>query len=537
MNQILDRHGRPINNHARPKSSKIAQPKVGGFGQQQVGGSFFANLPGGGMLQFDLNKLTLADFRSMRQHYQLGASLNVLAFVMHQIDWHIECEDQEIADFIEGDLREHWTNLIFSLSQSFWAGYAPTAVNYENRDGHIRLKRFKDLVPEECWPRWKVEEGWAPPGDPKPKIHAYDGFYQNGVWIPPENTLWYPLLMEGGDHWGRKLLKPAFPAWFFSNLLHMYANRYFERFGEPLPVGRAPFEEEVLVAGGEYITGREAMENIVHNIRNRSVAVLPSDRDPDTKQFEYDIEYLESQMRGADFERYMGRLDEEMSLSVFTPILLFRTADVGSYNLGQAHLKIFEQMLNAIAGDAQFYIQRYLVDRMRVLNFGQKSPRATWTFRRLGTLDLAIYKEVLVELIRQGAAKVDMDELGGLMGLKLEEVEVLTATPEEPDDDPDAIDPDAPKPEVKAGRAMLAEAAKRAARQMGKGDPIVTLGFKNKFVEGLRRDGFKPNQAAAYADTIYAAVNGWIDDVGGVFADPDEVKSALDRVIEIQLAA
>jgi hypothetical protein len=52
-------------------------------------------------------------------------------------------------------------------------------------------------------------------------------------------------------------------------------------------------------------------------------------------------------MRGADFERYMTRLDEEMSIGLFTPILLLRTADVGSYNLGQGHMQIYLWMLNA----------------------------------------------------------------------------------------------------------------------------------------------------------------------------------------------
>lgn len=529
---LLDARGNPISSHKQGTSTKT--PKVDkSFGQWAGRDMFFASLPGGGILQFDLSKLTLSDFRAMRTHYQLGASLNVLTFVMHQIDWRIECENQEIADFLEQEVRAHWTHLIFALSQSFWAGYSPIAVNYENRDGYVRIRRFRDIVPEEAQINWKEEEGWAPYGQPKPKHYVYDGFKQNGHIIPAENTIWYPLLMENGDHWGRKLLKPAFPSWFFSNLIHLFANRYFERFGEPLPIGRAPFEDDVLIEDGTYVKGKQAMEMIVRNIRNRAVAVLPSDVNPDTNQYEYDIKYLESQMRGADFERYLSRLDEEMSLSVFTPILLFRTADVGSYNLGQAHLKIFEQMLNAIAGDQQYYIQRYLIDRLRVANFGEDSPKATWVYRRLGTVDLTVYKEIVVEMVRQGAVKMDSEQLGALIGVSMEEQEILTQEPAAPSDTSTTSGPSKSTTSTtssSSSRALLQEAVARAAKEWAKGNIGIRLGFKNKYVEALQRDGF--SDASARADVLYGKINSWIDDVEGVDMDVDKFKAALERVVE-----
>src|SRR5437868_13410043 len=68
-------------------------------------------LPGGALVQFDLSKLELSDFRNMRDHYQINASLAVLSFMQHQSDWHIECEDKKIADACEEMLRNIWTPL------------------------------------------------------------------------------------------------------------------------------------------------------------------------------------------------------------------------------------------------------------------------------------------------------------------------------------------------------------------------------------------------------------------------------------------
>ena len=540
MSGLVDAQGRPLE-FKKGDPPKILSPKVGdAFGQWAGHNSAYLNLPGGAVMQFDLSRLTLADYRAMRMNYQLGASLNVLTFVMHQIDWSIECDDKKIKDFIEEDLRESWTPLIRALSQSFWAGYSPIAVNYKNSDdGRVRIDKFKDLVPEECRINWKEELGWAPPGKPQPKLYTFDGMIQNNSEIPVENTLWYPLLMENGDHYGRKLLKPAFPSWFFSTLIHLFANRYFERFGEPVPVGRARFDDDVDMGNGTMVSGRKAMESIVNTIRNRSAVVLPSDRDPITKEYDYDIEYLESQMRGADFERYLSRLDEEMSLAVFTPVLLFRTADVGSYNLGQAHLRIFQQVLNAIAGDFQFYIQNYLVDRLRVLNFGEKSAVARWVFRRQGGGEIETYKELMSALVNQGKAGPDLEELAAVVGLTFKEYEQVVEPPADPATPPAAnsqdMDPsnDSPPPASKnraPAAAILEEGAARTTREFAKGATGLSLSHRNRFRAELADNGWTEDEAREVERAVYRKVNDWLADVAEVDMNPDEFKSAITRV-------
>jgi hypothetical protein len=142
----------------------------------------------------------------------------------------------------------------------------------------VMLTKIKDLIPEESAVNWKRVDGWAPPGKMPPKLSIYDGIKQLAApWpIPVENTFWYPMLMEHGDYYGRKLLRPAFQSWYFSILLHLFANRYYERFGEPTPVGRAPFEDEIDIAG-QTMKGNQYMLNVLSQLRNRSVVVLPND--------------------------------------------------------------------------------------------------------------------------------------------------------------------------------------------------------------------------------------------------------------------
>lgn len=424
------------------KFKRATPPKLGeAFGPvHSVSDLVYYTLPGGGPIQFNLDRLTLSDFRTMLDHYQVGASMSVLTFMLHQMDWHIEADNAKVQSHCEANMREIWTSLVRSMSQAFWAGFSPNVLQWENdlNGKSIQLTKIKDLLPEESLINWKKVDGWAPPGHTPPQIKVYDGIKQIGGQypVPSENTFWYPLLMQNGNWYGKKLLRAAFTPWFFSNIIHLFANRYYERFGEPLPVGRAPYDDELDV-GGKKIAGRDVMLGILQNLRSRGAVVLPSEKSTvgNDTSYDYDIEYLESQMRGADFERYLTRLDEEISLGLFTPLLMLRTADVGSYNLGNTHSHVYMQMLNALSGDMKTYIDKYILDRMVNFNFSPTSPRARIVFRKLGDDKVQMVTAVLQQLLSGGKVMPDLKEMSDIAGITLTEVKEEKVEPQ-PETDP-----------------------------------------------------------------------------------------------------
>lgn len=565
---LLGPNGQPISS---AQYRKAPPPKMGeAFGAWAGRDVQYASLPGGGIVQFDLSKLTLSDYRAMRDHYQVNASLSVLSFMMHQSDWHIECDQKKIATHCEENLREVWTQLNRSMSTAHWAGFSPNVLQWENDiDGRKTvLNKIKDLPPEECAVNWKQVEGWAPPDRQKPKFNVFDGIKQMGMaWpIPVSNSFWFPMLMEHGDYTGRKLLRPAFQSWFFSILIHLFANRYYERFGEPTPVGRAPFEDEIEV-GGTRIKGNTYMLGILQQLRNRSVVVLPNDKTDfgDGKsEWDYDIEYLESQMRGADFERYLTRLDEEVSLGIFTPILLMRTSDVGSYNLGTSHMQLWLWMLNALNGDRKFYIDKYILRRMVDYNFSPKAPDAKIVFRKLGHTDSEMVRAMVTELMRKDKAKPDLMELGQAAGMTLKEIKETVTPPPVPGQDPNdpnadpSSDPNAnpeqdkrvartrpedrKPPKVKARRALAGVELDIAGRvrpqvenamrddRFGPGLDL-SLGFKKRVARILDENDF--GDAGERADELFRRMDTWIEDALTVeWGSAAEFMTTFGKVLE-----
>lgn len=544
---LLGPDGQPISSAQNKKApAPDLGEKYGGWGGPDVN---FLAFPGGGALQFDLSKLTLEDFRQMRDHYQINSSLTVLTFLLHQMEWRIVCDNKVQQNFYTEQLEGIWTPLVRSKAQAFWAGFSPNILQWENDtpSRRITLTKVKDLVPEFCHVNWKKVDGKG-----TEKINVYDGIKRltaNNT-VPVENSYWYPLLMENGDYYGKKLLRSAFQPWFFSLLVHLFANRYYERFGEPTPVGRAPYDDEVQF-NGKTVRGNQAMEQILTQLRNRSVAVLPSQKtqygDETTLDYDYQVEYLESQMRGADFERYLTRLDEEMSLALFTPILLMRTADVGSYNLGTQHSVIYQWLLNAIGGDWKYYIDWYILRPLRDYNFGTNASRPRIEFARLGARNQELVNNVVAALIKNKSVDFDYDQLGEIAGLTLKEVKTLTAPPatsEEPPADP--ATPDTSTGDVTENRervdhivAQLSERIERQVVNAFKTNSIATqrysLGFQRQLEDAFKDCGVF--DARYEVEKLYSQIEAMVGAMGqsGMYASAESFMKAFDSSIQFMV--
>lgn len=538
MSGLLGPDGRPIDQSSY-KNKKAPAPATGEqYGTWGGPNVSIMNMPGGGAIQFDLNQLGLLDFRQMRDHYQVNSSLSVLTFLMHQIEWRVECDDKKQRDFYTEQIDNCWTPLVRSKSQAFWAGFSPNVLQWGNDvpNRRITLDKIKDLIPEDATVNWKKVDGAG-----SHKISVYDGIKQfGGPAIPVENSYWYPLLMENGNMQGRKLLRSAFQPWFFSILIHLFANRYYERFGEPTPVARAPYDDEIRF-GGKEMRGNEAMELILQNLRNRSVVVLPNDKTPagdeTTIDYDYQIEYLESQMRGADFERYMSRLDEEISLAMFTPILMMRAGDTGSYNMVDVHKKTYQSMMNAIAGDWKYYLDWYILRPLRDFNFGTNAPMPKIRFKRMGAENEELIRDVIRAMLAQKTLEpANIEQLGEVAGIDLKIVRELVST------DPNPQDPSqpsqSPDPATSGGAtakeigntvypvvAAISERLEQQVHNAWKRDKLrdtdFDLGFQARFEGALRSHGVE--SSTQRTKEFYDTMNAFLGDmVHMAFSSPQE---------------
>lgn len=574
---LLGPKGQPISSrdYARPKSAM--NPLIGEIAAPWTGVQRMPTIfPLENSLQFDTSRLTLNDYRMMKDHYQINSSLTVLTFMLHQIEWRVECDNVKIAKHCEDNMREIWTRLVRGLSQAFWSGYSACALNWENDiDGRkIKLTKVKDLRPEDSRVHWKDVKGKSSrkvttgtstiqsvgPRVPAPQVKIFDGIDVAGYpTIPTSNSLWYPLLMEHGDYYGRKLLKSAFQPWFFSSLIHYYSNRYFERFGEPSIIGRAPFGEDIEV-NGQRVQGNVLMAGMLNMVRNGASITLPNQRAMNgldgVNNFDYTMEYLESQMRGADFERYLTRLDQEISLALFTPLLMMNTGDSGgSFNLGIVHTQMYSNMVSAIAGDIQEYINKYVLAPMARYNFGENAKLPTWEFRKPGKTKEETLRTIILALLNNGNAgkhvKIDLEEVGQELGITLEETQELVNDPANQAPNQENLDGQNPKwkPDERVdrpkrqpvGKGTAKPAPKAASKQLA--DQIADR-LAGQFVRQLRDEVAEPTfdigherqlesvfDQAEISD-FYGNTGSWVAEYYQIeLADPEPLESRIRQVI------
>lgn len=530
---LLGPNGQPISSDsfAKSKASKsIKNPLIGeiapGYGKPAAPNF---RMPLQNTMQFDTSRLTLADYRLMRDHYQINSSLSVLTFMLHQADWKIVGGDEKARKHVQYNMEKIWTRLTRAMAQAFWAGYASCALQWENDDSEdkVMLTKVKDLPQEDCRVHWKKMKAVGGGGmtsltDSEGLLSGsqstgsggytkiFDGIDQVGYKpIPVGNAFWYPVFMEHGNYYGRKLLNSAFQPWFFSQLIHMYSNRYFERFGEPVMVARAPYDEKINVNGND-VDAYTLMQGLARQVRNGATAILPNDMKmngtDDSGTFEYTLEYLESQMRGADFERYLTRLDEEMSLALFTPLLLLRTAESGSFNLGVGHTQMYLWQLNAILEDWKEYIDKYIINSMTQLNFpGAKNPEIK--FRKLGTSNPETVRLLLGALVGAGKVMPDLEELGQVAGLTLEEVEQVIEPPTKPGEVDENGDPKQAAPVKNDPKAVPINPTTKSPKDV-KRDNRISRPDKNKAPKGTdKRAKIKSGMSKRLLEQLKAGHN------------------------------
>jgi len=518
---------------------------------------------------FDTSRLSLADYRLMRQHHQVSSSLNLLSMMMYQRDWRIVGEQAKVVKHVDANMRELWPRVVRAHSQAFWAGYSPCALQFENDvvAGKLWVTKIKDLRPEECRVRWKQIDGVSEkkPGMAGVKLQTdvFDGILQAGAPdIPVSNSYWVTLMRENGDFYGTKLLDAVFRPWYFSMIMHMYANRYMERFAEPTPIGRAPFDEKITIGGREY-SGNTLMASLMQMQRNGSSIILPNSRSQDGFQgdstYDYIIEYLESAVRGAEFDRIIQMYDEEISLALFTPLLLTRNTDTGSSNLGVVHTNTWLTILNAIAGDWEEYINRYLIRPMAIHNFGPRAKIPKIVFRPLGRTDAETIRATLQSLMSAGKVTVDLEELSAAAGLSLTAAREIV--PEEdggnPDDDDDEGDGKikrTPSGDERVGRpgknktptgtdkvgrvakkiaARIAEQATRAFADNSFGDGYEPdLGHHRQFLEVLAAAGVSEYDAAGAYDHLHSVVECMAGE-SGVFSTAADFADAVENSVKV----
>jgi hypothetical protein len=174
---------------------------------------------------------------------------------------------------------------------------------------------------------------------------------------------------EWGNLYGQSRLEPAYEPWYWASVMYLFANRYFERKGDPAIIGRAPAEERIDSEGNRVRTLDEAAR-VISSLRSGGTAVFPDERDDSGNQ-RWSFEYLVDDKRADMFISYIEHLQVMKLRAILVPErTMTQDASAGSYAMASEHTETFLRNEETLLSEIVEHVNRYIVRPLVEFNFG-----------------------------------------------------------------------------------------------------------------------------------------------------------------------
>ncbi|MCS7224049.1 MAG: DUF935 domain-containing protein [Armatimonadetes bacterium] len=324
-----------------------------------------------------------------------------LTLPIRATDWRVEeggssPSAKQAADLINetffGGMTITFDDFLREALLALFYGFVPFEKVYEQRNG---LWTYRKLAPRhpatvECFL-------FAPDG-------GLEGIRQSGVdptgrWrqvtIPIDKLLLFIWRREFGNPYGFSLLRPIYKHWLLKDIYYKLQGVALERWSAGIAVGKVP--------RGTSESDRNLLLSVLEKLRthDRAALVLPED---------FSVEILGGQVAATQaFSEAIQHHDTMMVKGVLAQFLNLGQGDIGSWALSRDHSQLFLLSLNAVAQWFADIVNRYAIQPLCQINFGQdfdEFPRLTFTDLRmiLHRDDLA---RTVAELISRSALSPD----------------------------------------------------------------------------------------------------------------------------------
>ncbi len=417
---------------------------------------------------YDVTHIPISVLQQMQRDPMVAFALHFIRTPIIRANWHIECEDAQVAAFIDNALRPIMPRFINQYSQSWSFGFSPIVKRFqlENPDWKY-LDPSKSEVEVPVWNNGSVEAiTWKPfvglPSDPsicEPQFNAKGEF--NGIrYTPPHGsqTKGFPFGSEDrdgnktidgihslwttnerdsvhGSLWGFPRIGYAYRYWWSYWFRWALYDRYFERKADPpylvyYPAGgNAGDYIDGDVEGEEQVSLRDIALGIGESAKSGGAIAMPSqtissyDDRPSTMR-EWEIAELEIKGDLSHFVESFEYLDVMKLRSMLLPEQAFLEGKGGtsSRNVASEELDIFKESEATEADAIDDQLNRFVIPDLVRANF----PDRNVTARKVTTGFSEADRQAMNQLVQvlgtsdPGALQeVDIREVLDRMGMPL----------------------------------------------------------------------------------------------------------------------
>ena len=342
-------------------------------------------------------------FKRMRDDPQVSAGLSVIKLPILAQKFSVE-GSPEVADTIVKAISGSYTKIVERALYAIEFGFSAQEIVWVEDDGIYTIAGTLDVDPATV--RLNTDDFG--------EVFSYT--IPGGIEVPAEKALVFTYQKEFGNPYGRSRLLPAYEVWRTKELIWLFTNRYFERKGNPHTIVKYPSShlqaEADRNADDALEIGRALLEN--------AVVALPSTRDEHGREI-WDLGYLTDDARAGMFLDYLRYLDRMILRAMFIPDrVMTQDEAVGSYALARAHLDLFLLSEDGLLSDLEEEINRQIVARVVEYNYGKQISGVRLRISRLSQVDRELMRDVFMEMVKSGDARVPSETLARELGFPSE---------------------------------------------------------------------------------------------------------------------
>lgn len=366
-----------------------------------VGGKMLRTLP-----EPSTKRVSVRFKKTMRMDPPISLGLKTLKAPIRNVEWWVDGQDRDIAAFNEEVIKLHQKSLSrkalravdFGWQVCEWVwGRQTIRVDNERlkvhktfRDAFVPI-HFIDLDPQYIEP--VLDE----------KIGIFAGVKPIGTFedrekIIPRWKLFYTANEpEYGDPRGHSILDDVYPVYYWCQLAHLMAARYFESRAIPNPVVRCPATETIDPTTGQRAQNVNVALSAADNLRHGKPAVMPSDIDQDARLYLWTMELLQSDKRGDEFKDYIAFLNDLKMMGLgIPPKVLLQGSGVGTFAETREITTTWSETQETLLDDLWVEpINDQLIPMLTVLNFGQDAEQPRFETEGFKRTDQALIARVI----------------------------------------------------------------------------------------------------------------------------------------------
>lgn len=383
-----------------------------------------------------------------RSDPQIQAVLTAAWMPLRSTAWTIEPPDEpsaaevEAADLLRENLFEtlaqSWDDVLQDACDAIYYGWGVPEIIWREEAGRIEIHQVATRHPElvESWQYDQrgelvgyVYSGNRPVGPGRDSLTPPTMKFER-IFVPVEKTLLYTYQAQNGGPQGQGVWRGLYAPWYFKKSLLKIMGVGIERSLLGVPVA--------MPAEGAQEDDRSSVMTALRRLRaaeDAAICLPPGWR----------VEWLEASRTPIDAMPFLQYQDTQIAIALLQQHLLLGSQGVGTQAIGTVHAAVSAQMIEGQARWIETTIQRQLVNRWTLLNYGPgfRSPRLS--HRPIRARDLASWVQTIQSLAGVGMMhstpedEAYMRQMLELPELPFEELEKLHAEPE-----PAAPGPDRP---------------------------------------------------------------------------------------------